>query len=39
MRLFELILSLHNIPFDHARVEDFREGMQAERERFARAVR
>ena len=39
VRLFELILSLHNIPFDHARVEDFREGMQAERDRFARAAR
>ena len=39
MRLFELILSLHNIPFDHPRVDGFRERMQAERDRFARGVR
>ena len=39
MRLFELILSLHNIPFDHPRVDDFRERMQAERDRLARATR
>ncbi len=39
VRLFELILSLHHIPFDHPRVDDFRERMQAERDRFARAVR
>ena len=39
VRLFELILSLHNIPFDHPRVDDFRERMEAERDRFARAAR
>ena len=39
VRLFELILSLHNIPFDHPRVDDFRERMQAERDRLARAAR
>ena len=39
MRLFELILSLHNIPFDHPRVDKFREEMQSERGRVARAAR
>ena len=39
VKLFELILSLHNIPFDHPRVDDFRERMQAERDRLARAAR
>ena len=39
VRLFELILSLYNIPFDHPRVDDFRERMQAERDRLARAAR
>ena len=39
VKLFELILSLHNIPFDHARVDDFRDRMQAERDRLARAAR
>ena len=39
VRLFELILSLHNILFDHPRVDDFRERMQAERDRVARAAR
>ena len=39
MKLFELILSLHNIPFDHPRVDDFRERMQTERDLLARTAR
>ena len=39
VRLFELILSLYEIRFDHPRVDDFRDRMQAERDRLARAVR